>query len=162
VSLKDKIAKALALRWLRGRIEGARKKGSVMLKALDGQKRLIVVLGFIVSGFVGLLTGQDVGAYLDLLLRALGWSDPTLIGDAKGLATQVVPLLFAIWAAGSALLKLYQQHKAGATLVELGSSAGVIKAALTDGTLRTMDATPTALSIESSVVVARPVGQWKE
>ena len=104
-----------------------------MLKLLDGNKRLIVVLGFIISGFVAVLTGQDVSQWLDLGLRTFGWMDPGVIAVAKEMATQIVPLLFAIWAALHALWKMWQQHRAGATPTELLSSTGYVKEALDAG-----------------------------
>jgi hypothetical protein len=147
VGLTDRIVRALALRWLRGRVDAARKRGSSVLRFLDGQKRLIVVLGFIVSGFVALLTGQDVGQWLDLLLRALGWQDAAIIADAKELATQIVPLLFAIWAAAHALWGMWKQHKAGARASELGSPVGVIRAAVADGTVKVVAPEPMVLRL---------------
>lgn len=128
-----------------------------MLKLLDGNKRLILVLGFIVSGFVALITGQDVSQWLDLGLRAVGWRDSTLIAEAQEMATQIVPLLFAIWAAAHALWKMWAQHKAGATAAELGSPAGVVKAAAKDGSLRALDVNAAVLEIAGAVVLAKPV-----
>jgi len=114
-------------------VDKARKGGSAVLRFLDGQKRLIVVLGFIISGFVALLTGQDVSQWLDLGLRAFGWTDAEVIEGAKGLATQIVPLIFAIWASGHALWKMWRQHKAGASLAELGSTTAAVKQARSEG-----------------------------
>ena len=133
MSLLDKVVRGLALRWARGKVDKARKGGSAVLRFLDGQKRLIVVLGFIVSGFVALLTGQDVSQWLDLGLRAFGWTDSEVIEGAKGLATQIVPLLFAIWASAHALWKMWAQHKAGASLAELGSTTAAVKQARAEG-----------------------------
>ena len=133
MKLIDKAVRSLALRWLKGKVDKARKGGSTVLKALDGQKRLIVVLGFIVSGFVALLTGQDVSQWLDLGLRAFGWTDAEYLAGAKGLATQIVPLLFAIWASAHALWKMWKQHKAGASVAELGSTTAAVKEARAEG-----------------------------
>ena len=165
MSIKDRIVKALALRWARGKVGEDRKKGGGVMAMLDGNKRLLVVLAFIVSGFVALLTGHDVSQWVGIVLGVFGWNDPGMVKAAQDTATQVVPMLFAIWAAASSLWKMYLQHKAGATLVELNSPTGVVKAAVADGTLRTLDATPTALAIASApkpealsvVVVAQPV-----
>jgi hypothetical protein len=107
-----------------------------MLRLLDGNKRLLVVLGFIIAGFVQLLTGQDVGQWIGLFLRAFGWTDPALIDTAKAVAGKVAPMLFAIWAAAHSLWKMYRQWKAGASLSELNSTAGVVKAAIADGSLK--------------------------
>ena len=56
-----------------------------------------------------------------------------MIEGAKGLATQIVPLLFAIWASGHALWKMWRQHKAGASLAELGSTTAAVKQARSEG-----------------------------
>jgi len=147
MSLIDKALRSLGTRWLRGKVDGARKGGSAVLKLMDGNKRLLVVLGFIVSGFVALVTGQDVSAWLDVILRATGWTNPEMIEGAKGLATQIVPMLFAIWAAAHGLWKMWKQHKAGATASELSSPIGVVKAALADGTLTVSARNPVVLKM---------------
>lgn len=134
-----------------------------MLKLLDGNKRLLVVLGFVVSSFVAMLTGQDVSQWLDLALRAFGWTDASAIASAKELSTQIVPLLFAIWAAVSGLRKIRKQWKAGATPTEINSPIGVVKAAVADGTLALVvpsrvDA-PTVLEMSGVPVVAQVNGK---
>jgi hypothetical protein len=129
-----------------------------MLKLIDGNKRTIVTLGFVVSGFIALLTGQDVGQWLDLALRALGWSDAVVIANAKEIAVQIVPLLFALWAAVSGLLKMWKQSKAGATAKEINSPMGVIKAAVADGSLQVVQPTEAkraTLELEGAPVVAK-------
>jgi hypothetical protein len=145
VSLVEKALGALAVRWVKGKVDGARRRGSEMQKLLDGNKRLVVTLGFILAGLITLLTGRDVGTWLDLALRAFGWTDAALISGAKELATQIVPLLFAIWAAVSGLWKMWRQHKAGATTTELSSPVGVVKAALADGSLAVASPRPATL-----------------
>ena len=136
MSLLDKAMRKLALRLVKSKVDKARQGGSSVLKLLDGNKRLILVLGFIVSGLVALATGHDVTQWIDLGLRAFGWQDAGLIEFAKGVATQAVPLLWAVWAAAHALLKMWRQYKAGATLTELNSPAGVVKQAIADGTIK--------------------------
>ena len=150
MSLIDKAARALALRWSKGKVDAARKGGNQMVKLLDGNKRTIVTLGFIVSGTVALVTGYDVSQWLDLVLRTFGWTDPVIIDGAKELATQIVPLIFALWAAASGLVKMWKQHQAGATPTEIGSPIGVVKAALADGTLAVASAAPATLIMAPS------------
>ena len=162
VKLVDKAVRALAFRWVKGKVDGARKGGSDVLKALDGQKRLIVVLGFIASGLVALLTGQDVSQWLDFGLRATGYTDAEMIAGAKDLATQIVPLVFAIWAAGHGLWKLYKERKAGATVAEMGSTAGAVKAAVADGSLVVANNSledPAVLELAGTPVVGRVHGE---
>lgn len=125
-----------------------------MLKLLDGNKRLLVVLGFTISSFVALLTGQDVSQWLDLALRAMGWTDPTTINDAKMLATEIAPLLFAVWAAVHALWKMWEQHKAGATVAQINSPIGVVKAAIADDMLKVQSASPVTLVMAAEPLVA--------
>jgi len=167
MSLIDRALRSLGTRWLRGKVDNARKGGSAVLKLMDGNKRLLVVLGFIVSGLVALVTGQDVSAWLDVILRATGWTNPEMIEGAKGLATQIVPMLFAIWAAAHALWKMRAQWKAGATASELNGPVGVVKAAVADGTLASATKTPVVLTMTDKAstpakvepVVARVVAE---
>lgn len=148
----------LALRWLKSQVDAARKGGSHVLKLIDGNKRTIVTLGFVLSGFVALLTGSDVSQWIELMLRAFGWSDAGVIAGAKELATQIVPMLFAIWAAAGGLWKMWKQHKAGATAKEINSPAGVLKAAVADGSLVVVPSPvvgkPAVLELDSKPVVA--------
>lgn len=156
------------MRWLRGKTDALRKAGD--MRFLDGKKSVIVTVCFVVSGFVALLTGQDVGQWIDMLLRAVGWSDPATIDAAKETATGLVPLLFAVWAAVSALSKWWKQYQAGAKPLELGTPVGVVKAALSAGVIvdgSTGDplgdaagpasARPTGVSKTGSVVVVQAV-----
>jgi len=104
-----------------------------MKMPLSGKKQTIITVGVVVASAVGLFTGQDVSQWLDLALRALGLTDPDTIAEIKAIATQLAPLLAGMLAAGHGLWKMRQQKKAGATVAELGSPAGVIKAALSAG-----------------------------
>jgi hypothetical protein len=130
VKLKDKAVQWFALRWLKGKAGESRKEGGIM-KFLDGWKSLILVLGFIAAGIYGLATGSDVTMLVKGVFGALGW-DGTSINGATTIATVVVPLLWALWAAGSKLYKVYKQLKAGAKPSELLSDEGHIKAFLKD------------------------------
>lgn len=128
-------------------IADARKKGSAVMSIVDGNKRLLFILGFIVSGMIGVLTGQDVTQWTNYGLETLGWQDDVLRAEATRIATLVVPLLLAVWAATSALLKMYKQFKAGAKIVELNKPIAVVKAALADGTLTVVAAEPVLLRV---------------
>jgi hypothetical protein len=109
VSLLDKAAKKLALRWLRGKADKARKEGSGIMKAADGNKRLLFVLGFIVAQCVALATGQDVTHILGGLMQALGWSDAAMVASAQQVACVWAPLIFAFVAAGHAIWKQWRK-----------------------------------------------------
>jgi hypothetical protein len=141
----DKIVQALALRWLKGKADSARKGGSTVFKALDGNNRLIVVIGFILAGLYTLATGHDVRPMVESILRAMNWSNPDLISEASKLATQIVPLLYAMGAAGWALWKMWKQRQAGASLAEINGPIGVLKAAAADGTLTSRTSSPVVL-----------------
>lgn len=142
MKLMDRAVRSLALHWLKRRVDKARKEGSVMLRAIDGWKSFIVVMGFIATTIYGLIAGHDVSSLVQSILGALGWADADLIERAKVLATVVAPLLIAIWAAGSRLLKAVRQWRAGASASELLSTQGYVKQALDDGTLRIVHGAP--------------------
>lgn len=129
MSVVDKIARKVALRWLRAKVHKAREGGSGMLKALDGWKSFIVTIGFIGASMVSLTTGHAVGELLQPVLQALGWADPAALARARGFATTVAPLLFALWAAASRLRKAVVQYKAGAALGDLLGVQGYVEQA---------------------------------
>ena len=133
--LKDKIVRVLALRWIRGKAEAGRKEGNPVLKFIDGNERKLWLLAFVVVGLVKALTGHDVTQLMNGILAAGGWgssSDATWAADAS---VGLVTWLTALYAAGRGLWDWYKQHKAGATVTELGSAPGVVKAAMADGSL---------------------------
>ncbi len=132
-SILERVAIRIALGRIKAKVDRARKAGSEMMKALDGQKRLIVVLGFIVSALVSLTTGQDVGQWLDMGLRAMGWTSAEDIAAAKAFALQIAPLILSLWAAACGIIKLIKQRKAGATFKEMGSVEGYAKLAIAEG-----------------------------
>ena len=133
MKLIDKLAQKLALRWLKGKVDKARSGGSAVLKAIDGWKSLIVVLGFIGSTLYALVSGQDVTALLQGLTGAMGWADAEGAARARSFATLVAPLILAIWAASSRLWKAVKQYKAGASPKELLSTTGYVKEARAEG-----------------------------
>jgi len=135
MKLVDKAVRALALRWLASKVRKMRQGGNAVLKLLDGWKSFLVVVGFIGATLYALVTGHDVGGLVQAFFGAIGWADADLIERARVFATVIAPLLLAIWAAGSRLLKAWHQYRAGATPAELLSSAGYIKAALSAGKL---------------------------
>ena len=135
MSVFDKLAQKLALRLLKGKVDKARKEGNGLMKAIDGWKSVIVVLGFIVASLVALVTGQDVGMLLTPVFQAMGWAQPEDLSTAKMFATVVAPLLLAIWAASSRLLKAWKQYRAGAKPSELLATEGYVKQARAEGLL---------------------------
>lgn len=131
--LIDRVGQKLALRWLRGKADKARKEGSGLMKILDGQKRLIVCMVFVLAGVLKMLTGYDVAQILDMLLPAMGWSDRETADYAVQAATFFVPLVFTAIAAGHSIWKGWKQLKAGATLTEVNSLPGYVKQAKAEG-----------------------------
>jgi hypothetical protein len=153
----------LGAKLARREIRAERKRGNEVLRFLDGKKSFLFILAFIVSGIVQALTGADISTLIDAGLRAMDWQDPVAIAEAKGLATQAVPLLLALWASGSSLLKMAKQYKAGASIAALGTPVGVVKAAIANGSLAVMAPAPGSapgsvmLKVDDIAVVARPV-----
>ena len=139
VRLIDKAVQKLALRWLKRKADRARKEGNGIMKALDGWKSLIVVLGFIGSSVYALASGQDIGVLVGALLSSMGWADATLIDRAKTLATVIAPLVLALWAAGSRIGKAVKQYRAGAKPGELLSIEGYVKQAQAEGLIPPKD-----------------------
>ena len=129
----DKIAQKLALRWLRGKAETFRKEGSTVTKILDGNKRLLFVLAYIVVQLLSLATGTDYSGMVDAVIKSVGLADPAVADWARSIAVFLAPLLLAAWAAIHALWKGYKQVKAGATLTEVNSLAGYVKLARAEG-----------------------------
>lgn len=132
----DKLAQKLALRWLKGKADKARREESGFMKALDGWKSFIVVLGFIGASVAALVTGQDVGGLLTPIFQAVGWSQAEELAKAKTFATVVAPLLLAVWAAASRLWKAVKQYRSGARAGELLSTEGYVKQARAEGLIR--------------------------
>ena len=129
------------------------------MKAIKGNERLLFALGCIASGLTAALTGHDLSVVLEILARLLGITDPAILEESRKTGGQIVGLLLAIGAAWPGINTRIKQHKAGATLAEIGSPAGVVKAAVADGTLVVAQA-PTeagraALEMEGAPVVAK-------
>ena len=128
-----------------------------MIKLLNGNKRLLFCLAFVVSGMVHMFTGYDASELVEAGLKGTGVEDAGDIEASQKLATSIVPMLFAIWAGGSGLLKVYRQYKAGASVSELGKPVGVVKAAIADGSLESLTRNPTALKLEGVTMLAPPI-----
>lgn len=100
-----------------------------MMKALDGNKRLIFVLAWLIAAVVQMVTGHDVSQILVLVGGAIGWADPATLELAKQVATFWAPLIFGVLAAGHAAWKGWKQWKAGARVSEINSVEGYVKLA---------------------------------
>lgn len=137
MSLKDKIVKALALRYARGKIADLRGKDQEttmgrILKALDGWKLVIgVVVLIAVKTWDGLHNGH-AGDAVGLILTMLGWNPSADLGIDFGQAAGAVMVLVGL---AHKVVKAQKQVKAGATLSETLTTEGVIKQALSTGNL---------------------------
>lgn len=134
--LTDKIVRALALRWLRGKVndkEGALGKA---LKLLDGWKLMIgVVLLFAVAVYDQMQNGH-AGDLLGAVLTILGWMPAadwlTQIKEAAPAGVILVGFL-------ARLVKAWRQARAGATATELLTTEGYVKQSIAEkGTAQTL------------------------
>lgn len=153
----DGIVKWVGLRWLGRKVSSLRKGGSVMMKLLDGNKRLILVLGFVITSLYSLATGDDVRPLVESVLKGIGWTDGDTIANASGVATLIAPLVWAIWASVSALWKMWKQHKAGASVTQLNSPEGIVKLAVAEGVVKSASLKPVVLNIMDKTRAVEPV-----
>jgi hypothetical protein len=131
VSLKDRVVRALALRWLRGKVAHLRgdERETTMgkvLRALDGWKLVIgVLLVFGVSVYDQTQNGH-AGNLLGAILAVLGWAPAAdwlaQIKEAGPAAVVLIGFLHKLWKAGV-------QKRAGAAASQLLSTEGYVKAA---------------------------------
>jgi hypothetical protein len=160
MKLIDKAVRAFALRWLKGRVDSARKGDSGMgkvLKVLDGWRLLIGVTILFLVGVWDAYHNGHAGNLVGSVLSVLGWLPGAQDGftasgitGAAGSAVALIGFFGRLW-------KANQQLRAGATLSEVNSPAGVVKAAAKDGSLRALDVNPAVLEIAGAVVLAKPV-----
>lgn len=140
MGLKDRIVRALALRWLRGKLGKWKDGGSDVWKFMNGQKGKWFCILYLVAWVVNYLTGTDITAWLDMGIKAAGMSDVLLIEVAKQFAASWGAPVAAFVIAAHGLYKQYKQRKAGATLGEVGSLVGQVKAAMVSGQITLPDA----------------------
>jgi hypothetical protein len=89
--------------------EGKRGKGvQAVLKALDGYKRVVMVLVFGVASIIGIFTGDDYKTQIDLLFSLVGWDR----ADAAVNATVVGSFVVAAWAVIDGLRKAARMKQA--------------------------------------------------
>ena len=136
--------------WFLGRkLDAARKGGSTLLKLLDGNKRLLMVLGFVIGGVFG--WGPE---WVGLAFRTARWDDTTMIEWAKTLAAQITPVVLGLMTLWATYRKMRAQRAAGATLMELNKPIGIIKAAIADDQVKVQGDRPVTLVVASEPLVA--------
>ena len=122
-----------------------------MFKFLDGNKNRFTNLIYLIVSLVALANGADLRQIANGLLSALGWQqDAGMFAAMAVLASQ----LWSAWAFVDSLIKAYRQRKAGATLAEINTPAGIVLAGTADGTIRSKDAEPVVLTVADSPKVA--------
>lgn len=125
-SVKDKLIRMLALRWLRGKISNLRGKDKEtgmgkVLKFLDGWKLVIgVVVLIAVKAWDGLHNGH-AGDVVGLILTMFGWNPSADLGIDFAQAAGAVMVLIGV---GHKVVKAKKQSKAGAANSELLSAEG--------------------------------------
>lgn len=127
-SVKDKIIRKLALRWLAGKLKSLRGKDKEtgmgkVLKFLDGWKLVIGVVVLIgVKVFDGLNNGH-AGDIVGLILTMIGWNPSAELGIDFAQAAGAVMVLVGV---GHKVVKAKIQSKAGASATELLSAEGYV------------------------------------
>ena len=118
-----------------------------MFKFLDGNKNRFTNAIYLIVSLLALARGADYHQIANGLLSALGWQqDAGMFASMAVLASQ----LWSAWAFVDSLIKAYRQRKAGATLAELNSPVGILKAGTADGTIRSKDELPVLLTVADS------------
>jgi hypothetical protein len=131
MGLKDKVVKALALRFARGKVKDLRGKDKEtgmgkVLKFLDGWK---VVIGVVVLTGVKVFDGLNnghAGDIVGMVLTLLGWNPSAELGIDFGQLAGAIMIVVGI---GHKVAKAQKQARAGASASELLSAEGYIKAA---------------------------------
>jgi hypothetical protein len=152
MGLKDKIVRALALRFARNKIEDLRGKDKETgmgkaLKALDGWKLVIGVVVLIgVKVWDGLHNGH-AGDAVGLVLTMLGWNPSASLGIDFGQAAGAVMVLVGL---GHKVYKAQAQVRAGSSLAGALSDEGHVAAAVLATTGSKAEAADAAKDVRES------------
>jgi len=135
VGLKDKIVKALARRWARGKLEALRGKDKEtsmgkVLRFLDGWKLVIAVVVLFGVKVYDSLNNGHAGDIVGAVLTVLGWMPS---GDFTGEGmTQAVAGGVAVWAIIHKVIKAQRQVKAGSSVAGALSTEGYVSEYVAD------------------------------
>jgi hypothetical protein len=132
VSIKDRVVRMLALRWLRGKVKG--EKMAKVLKALEGWKLVIGVLILAAAGVYDHYNNGSAGSIVAAVLATLGWMPQGVD------ISQLTGALVVIIGIGGKVIRAQKQMRAGATLAEAGSLVGQAKLAVASGVVQTLSA----------------------
>lgn len=130
LGITDKIIRALALRWLRGKLEdlrgGLKETGmGKVLKFLDGWKLVIGVLLMFGAKIWDAYHNGHTGDFVGSVLTTLGWGLP---GDWTGSEIALAAGgVVSVWGFIHKLIKAGQQIRAGAKAAEVLSAEGYAK-----------------------------------
>lgn len=134
MGLKDKVVKALALRWARGKVKDLRGKeressmGKV-LKFLDGWKLVIAVIVMFGAGVYDQTANGHAGDIVGAVLAVLGWTTGAV---GQGEITQAVASAVAIWAVVHKVIKAQRQVRVGSSVAGALSTEGYVSEYVAD------------------------------
>jgi hypothetical protein len=117
---------ALALRALRQKLTRMRERGSAVTKLLDGNKSWLSGLIYVLGLIFAVMTGHDIMPLVNAGLDATGLGAPGVRETV--LLAICAHAAVSVWGVVSGAIKRFKQVKAGATLTEVGSAEGYIKA----------------------------------
>jgi hypothetical protein len=134
MGLKDKVVRALALRWLRGKLKDLRGKDKEtgmgkVLKFLDGWKLVIGVVALLGVKLWDAAHNGHAGDIVGAILSVLGWMPAA---DYSTEIARAVPGLLVIWGLVHKLIKAQQQVKAGSSVAGALSTEGYITKYVSD------------------------------
>lgn len=134
MGLKDKVVKALAIRWVRGKVKALRGKESEttmgkVLRFLDGWKLVIAVIVMFGAGVYDQTQNGHAGDIVGAILTVLGWTTGAV---GQGEITQAVASAVAIWAVVHKVIKAQRQVKAGSSVAGTLSAEGYVSEYVAD------------------------------
>jgi hypothetical protein len=140
MSLLDKAAKKLALRWAGGKIKALRGKGSEttmgkLLKLLDGWKLVIAVVLIAAAKAWDMAHNGHAGDAIGIVLSLFGYTPGA---DWALLARDMGAHILALAAIAHKLVKAQKQVLAGARATEVLSPEGAVKQVASERGLRTL------------------------
>lgn len=137
MSLKDKVVKALAVRWVRGKVKalrGKEKESSMgkVLRFLDGWKLVIgVAIIFACKVWDGMNNGH-AGDMVGNVLSILGWMPGPQSGFTTEGMTVAAASAIALWGFFAKFYKAAQQVKAGSSVAGALSTEGYVSKYVSD------------------------------